>query len=164
MARPALPNKANPMNYSPTRLKRIINIYPPYLGAGIKVDHISEDWKEIRVSMRMRWYNRNIVGTHFGGSLYALIDPHVMLALMQLLGKDYTVWDKAASIEFIKASKKKVSAVIQITDEIIEEIKQKTEGGNKYLPTFTIEIRDEDGELIAKAEKVIYIKKKDRPD
>lgn len=152
------------MNYSPTRLKRIINIYPPYLGAGIKVDHISEDWKEIRVSMRMRWYNRNIVGTHFGGSLYALIDPHVMLALMQLLGKDYTVWDKAASIEFIKASKKKVSAVIQITDEIIEEIKQKTEGGNKYLPTFTIEIRDEDGELIAKAEKVIYTKKKDRPD
>ena len=148
------------MNYSPRQLKRIINIYPPYLGAGIRVDHISEDWKELRVSMGLRWFNRNIVGTHFGGSLYAMIDPHVMLLLMQLLGKEYIVWDKAASIEFIKASKKDLSAVIRISDQIIEEIKQKTENGQKYLPTFTIEIRDEDGELVATAEKVIYVRKR----
>ncbi|MFN2146545.1 MAG: DUF4442 domain-containing protein [Anaerolineales bacterium] len=152
------------MKTSPKRLKRLINLYPPYLGAGIKVEHIREDWKETRVSMSIRWYNRNIVGTHFGGSLYALIDPHLMLMLMQLLGEDYIVWDKAASIEFIKASKKKVSAVIQVSDEVIEEIRQKTANGNKYLPTFTIEIRDEEDELVALAEKVIYIKKKDRPD
>jgi acyl-coenzyme A thioesterase PaaI-like protein len=152
------------MRYSPRQLKRIINIYPPYLGAGIKVDHISDDWKELRVSMALRWFNRNVVGTHFGGSLYALIDPHVMLLLMQLLGKEYIVWDKAASIKFIKASKKDVSAVIRISDEIIEEIKQKTENGQKYLPTFSIEIRDEYNELIATAEKVIYVKKKDLPD
>ena len=148
------------MNTSPKRLKRIINLYPPYLGAGIRVDYISEDWKEIRVSMRIRMYNRNIVGTHFGGSLYALIDPHVMLMLMNLLGKEYTVWDKAASIEFIKASKKPVSAMIQIPDEVIEEIKQKTENGEKYLPTFSVDIRDEDGELVARAEKVIYVRRK----
>ena len=124
------------------------------------MEHISEDWKELRVSMGLRWFNRNIVGTHFGGSLYALIDPHVMLLLMQLLGKEYIVWDKAASIEFIKASKKDLSAVIRISDQIIEEIKQKTENGQKYLPTFTIEIRDEDGELVATAEKVIYVRKR----
>lgn len=148
------------MRYSPKRLKQILNIYPPYLGAGISVDNISEDWKELHVSMSLRWYNRNFVGTHFGGSLYALIDPHLMLLLIQLLGKEYIVWDKAASIEFIKASKKKVSAVISISEDTLEEIKQNTEDGKKYLPTFSIEIRDEDDELVAIAEKVIYVRKR----
>ena len=89
------------INLAPNQLKLVLNIYPPYLGAGIRVEYISEDWKELRVSMRLRWYNRNAVGTHFGGSLYAMIDPHLMLLLMRLLGKDYLVWDKMASIESV---------------------------------------------------------------
>jgi acyl-coenzyme A thioesterase PaaI-like protein len=95
------------MNVSPTLFKRLLNLYPPYIGAGIKVEYVSKDWRELHVSMALRWYNRNAVGTHFGGSLYAMIDPHVMLLLMQLLGKDYQVWDKSASIEFVKASKER---------------------------------------------------------
>ena len=146
-------------NISPQQLKRILNLYPPYLGAGVHVDHISEDWKELHVSMAMRWYNRNAVGTHFGGSLYSLIDPHLMLLLMQLLGKDYLVWDQKASIEFIKASKKKVWAEFKIPDEVVQEIKARTENGEKYLATFQVEIRDED-QLVAIAEKVLYIRKK----
>jgi len=76
------------MNYTPKRLKRILYLYPPYLGAGVKVTQISQDWTELRVSMSLHWYNRNTVGTHFGGSLYSMVDPHLMLLLMQLLGDD----------------------------------------------------------------------------
>ena len=148
------------INLAPNQLKFVLNIYPPYLGAGIKVEYISEDWKELRVSMRLRWYNRNAVGTHFGGSLYAMIDPHLMLLLMRLLGKDYLVWDKMASVEFIKATKKEVWAEFMITDEVIEDIKAHTEEGDKYLAKFPVEIRDDRNELIAKGEKVIYIRKK----
>lgn len=144
---------------SPKQLKRVLNIYPPYLGAGIKVSYISPDWKELQVSMALRWYNRNAVGTHFGGSLYAMIDPHLMLLLMRLLGKDYLVWDLQASIEFVKATKQEVWAAFKISDEAIEEIKQNTRGGEKYLARFPIEIRDEDNQLVAKGEKVIYIRK-----
>jgi len=89
----------------------VIHVYPPYLGAGENVDYISEDWKELQVSMALRWYNRNAVGVHFKGSLYSMIDPHLMLLLMQLLGKEYLVWDKTATIEFVKVSKKKVTSV-----------------------------------------------------
>ena len=147
-------------NLSPKGLKLILNLYPPYLGAGVKVESISEDWKELRVSMTMRWYNRNAVGTHFGGSLYSMIDPHLMLLLMQLLGKEYLVWDQRASIEFIKASKKKVWAEFMITNDVIEEIKLNTRDGDKYLASFPVEIMDEDNEIVAKGEKVIYIRKK----
>lgn len=126
----------------------------------MRVDHISEDWKELHVSMAMRWYNRNAVGTHFGGSLYSMIDPHLMLLLMRLLGKDYLVWDQKASIEFIKASKRTVRAEFNIPDEVIEEIKRNTQDGDRYLARFPVEIKDEDNELVAKGEKVIYIRKK----
>ena len=147
-------------NYSPKLLKRLMNIYPPYFGAGVKVDFISDDWKELQVSMNLRWYNRNIVGTHFGGSLYSMIDPHLMILLMKLLGKDYIVWDKSANIDFVKASKKKVRSVLKVTDDHLEEIKQNTEKGEKYFAKFFVEIRDEDDELVARAEKTIYVRKK----
>lgn len=145
---------------TPKLMKRLLNFYPPYLGAGVKIDSISEDWKELHVSMALRWYNKNIVGTHFGGSLYAMIDPHLMLLLMQLLGDGYVVWDQSARIDFIKAARTKVSSVITIADEQVEEIKRHTANGEKYYATFTVEIRDENKELVARAEKVLYIRKK----
>ena len=148
------------MNFSPKLFKRIINLYPPYLGAGIKVERISGDWKELHVSMALRWYNRNAVGTHFGGSLYSMVDPHLMLLLIQLLGKEYLVWDKSASIDFVKASKKKVKSVIKVSDEDLEEIRRNTEKGDKYFSKFYIEIRDEGDDLVANVEKVIYVRKK----
>lgn len=140
--------------------KKALNLYPPYLGAGIKIKHISKDFKTLHVSMKRSWYNRNYVGTHFGGSLYSMVDPHLMLLLMQCLGNAYYVWDKAAEIDFIKATQETVSALIHITDEDIEDIKAKTQDGQKYLPEFWIEIKDPQGELIAKVKKTLYIKRK----
>jgi len=142
------------------KLKRIMNWYGPYLGAGVKLEHIADDWREVRVAMHMRWYNRNAVGTHFGGSLYAMIDPHYMLMLMKLLGRDYLVWDKAAHIDFIKPGKGTVRSTMCITDEQLAEIRDKTRDGKKYLPEFIAEIYDEEGVLVARSVKTLYIKRK----
>ena len=148
------------MKFTPKLLKRILNLYPPYLGAGVKVTYISEDWRELHVSMSLRWFNRNAVGTHFGGSLYSMVDPHLMLLLMQLLGKEYLVWDKAANIEFIKASKRKVTSVINVSNKDLEIIKNNTDNGEKHFSNFIVEIRGEDNDLVARVKKTIYIKKK----
>lgn len=82
-------------------LRWALNFYPPYLGAGVRVRHISADLRLVRVKMVLRWYNRNYVGTQFGGSLYSMVDPFFVLMLMENLGPDYIVWDKAANIEFV---------------------------------------------------------------
>ena len=148
------------MKRTPKILKFILNKYPPYMGAGVKVEYIGDDWRELHVSMSLHWYNRNVVGTHFGGSLYSMVDPHLMLLLMQLLGKGFTVWDKSANIEFIKASKTKVTARIKISDEELNEIIEKTKDGNKYFANFNIDIIDSANELVARVQKVIYIRKK----
>ena len=148
------------MKFTPRRLKQLLNLYPPYLGAAVKVTYISEDWRELRVSMSLRWFNRNAVGTHFGGSLYSMVDPHLMLLLIQLLGKEYLVWDKAANIEFVKAGKGKVTSVIKISDKDLALIKSNTDSGEKYFPEFLVEIKDKDDNLVARVNKTIYVRKK----
>src|SRR4030066_627404 len=110
-------------------LKLLINLYPPYWGTGISVKSISPDYREICVQMKMRWYNRNYVNSHFGGSLYAMTDPFFMLMLIHILGKGFVVWDKTAHIDSIKPSQGTVTARFLITEEQIEKIFNNTSGG-----------------------------------
>ncbi len=123
-------------------LRWLMNFYPPYLGAGIRVRHISDDFRQAQVRMGLRWYNRNYVGTQFGGSLYSMTDPFFMLMLLQNLGDDYVVWDKAANIEFVSPGKGRVYADFTITEQLLDEIRQHTAGGDKYLPRLHVEVRD----------------------
>jgi len=148
------------MKITPRLLKLGLNIFGPFVGAGVKVKHITPDWKKARVQMKLRWYNRNIVGTHFGGSLYSMTDPHLMLMLMQILGSGYMVWDQSATIDFIKPGKGTVSAIFEITDDDLGAIIKNTAGGEKYLRKFRVEVKDKDGNLVARVKKVLYFRKK----
>ena len=148
------------MKHTPKFLKRLLNIYGPYFGAGVKVEHISSDWKQIRVSMKLRWYNRNIFGIHFGGSLYSMADPHFVIMLMNLLGSNYLVLDKSATINFLRPAKGKVFATFEITDDELEIIRLQTDKKRKSLPQFTTTIVDENQRTIARIYKVLYVRKK----
>ncbi len=148
------------MHITPRRLRFLLNFYGPYLGAGIKVTHIAPDWRELRISLKLHWYNRNAVGTHFGGSLYSMVDPHFMLLLMKRLGPAYIVWDKSAAIDFIRPVKGPVHAVFRISAEDEERIREQTENGDKYLPEFEVRILDDDEQTVAVVRKVLYVRKK----
>ena len=52
------------------KLFYLFNFYPPFLGAGIRVRHVTADFREIDVEMKLRWWNANYVRTQFGGALY----------------------------------------------------------------------------------------------
>ena len=147
------------MNHSARGLRRLLNFYGPYLGAGVRVDYISDDFTEIRVSMKLRWYNRNVVSTHFGGSLYSMVDPHLMLMLMKLLGSGYIVWDKSAAIEFVRPGKGKVSATIRIDQNTVQQIREKVAEKRRYEPEFDIEVVDSHEKLVCRVKKVLYVRK-----
>jgi hypothetical protein len=144
----------------PTYLKLLINLYPPYWGTGITVKSISPDYRKICVQMKMRWYNRNYVKTHFGGSLYAMTDPFFMLMLMHILGKEFVVWDKAAHIDFVKPSAGTVTARFLIKEDQIEDIINSTSGGQKYFPELSIDVVNEAGEKVAHVIKTLYIRRR----
>ena len=140
--------------------KFLVNLWPPLFFSGIKVIRISADYREIDVVLKLRWYSKNYVGVHYGGSLFSMTDPWYMVMLMTALGRNYYVWDKTVDIDYIKPGKTHVFAKFLLTQEKIDEIKSKTAGGEKYLPEFVIEIRDENNELIAKLKRILYVKLK----
>jgi len=110
--------------------------------------------------MKLRWYNRNAVGTHFGGSLYSMVDPWYMLLLMRVLGRDYMVWDQAASIRFLNPGRGRVRSEIRIDDAMLDEIRHRTEGGDAYRPEFELDILDDEGDTVASVTKVVYVRQK----
>jgi acyl-coenzyme A thioesterase PaaI-like protein len=149
----------NPFN-SPNLFRHVMNLWPPFLGAGIRVKFISRDWRKIVTQLRLYGLNRNYMGTHFGGSLFAMTDPFYMLMLIRTLGKDYNVWDKTGSIEFIKPVKGTVTATFILNEDRLNHIRQKAANGDKRFEIFSIDIVDKRKEVIAKVTKTIYIRKK----
>jgi acyl-coenzyme A thioesterase PaaI-like protein len=145
---------------NPAHLRRLVNLWPPFLGAGIRVKHIAPDMKAIDVEMKLHSWNANYVGSHFGGSLFAMADPFYMLMLMSNLGRDYVVWDKAASIRYRKPGTGTVRAEFHLTDAQLNDIREKLKMLPKYEPLFSAEVKDEQGIVIAEVEKVLHVRKK----
>jgi acyl-coenzyme A thioesterase PaaI-like protein len=141
-------------------LLRLLNLYPPYLGAGVRV-RTSPDLRTFEVRMKLRWWNRNYVGTHFGGSLYTMCDPFFMLILIAALGRDYVVWDKAATIRFRRPGRGTVRATFHVSPERVEEIRAAADAQGKVEPNFQVNVVDERGEVVAEIEKLLYVRRKD---
>jgi acyl-coenzyme A thioesterase PaaI-like protein len=143
-------------------LRRILNLWPPFLFAGIRVLELSDDMRRARVVLKRHWYNRNFVGTHFGGSLFAMTDPFWMVMTLYRLGDGYIVWDKSAEIEFVEATRAPVFAEFVLDDATIEAIRAATEGGEKCLRWFETEVRTAEGQVVARVRKELYVRRKRR--
>jgi acyl-coenzyme A thioesterase PaaI-like protein len=139
---------------------RYINWWPPLLGAGIRVRRTDAEFRAVDVEMRLTQWNTNYVGVHFGGSLFAMTDPFYMVMLAMNLGKEYVVWDKAASIRYKKPGRGTVRAEFRLTDERLAEIRAAVEAEGRYDARFVVEIKDDDGGVVAEVERVIYCAKK----
>jgi len=112
------------------------------------------------VDMDLHWYNTNYVGTHFGGSLYSMVDPFYMLIVMKKLGSGYIVWDKSAKIEFKRPGVDKVNCIFEVSSQQIEAIKSEVLKDGKSEPRFEAKILGENGKVVAQVEKILWIKEK----
>jgi acyl-coenzyme A thioesterase PaaI-like protein len=145
-----------------TKLDRLkFNFFPAYRGSGARVVYISDDYREIRVKIPLSWRTRNYVGTIYGGSMYAGIDPIYMLMLIKNLGCEYIVWDKAAKIRFKRPGKETLFAEFVLTEEELDEIKAILETERSVDRIYNVELADKNGKVHAKIEKTLYIAKKD---
>ncbi len=143
---------------TPHLLKLRINTYAPYVGAGIKIDHLDTDQGLCVVSMGLSPLNKNIVGTQFGGSLYSMIDPFYMMLLMQQLGSNYVVWDKSSHIEFVAPGTSKVTARIKVPNGESTTIRKLAESGEPVFRDYRTEIVDKNQKVIAVVTKTVYIR------
>lgn len=148
------------MKLTPRRLRFLLNVYPPYWATGIRVMHVAPDWREARIELRLRWYNRNAVGTHFGGNLYFMADPWFMLLLIQLLGPDYIVWDKSARIDFRRPGTGCVRAIVRVDDDALAAILRETQHGAAYHHEFEFDILDERDQVVAVVHKTLHVRRR----
>ncbi|WP_459183803.1 DUF4442 domain-containing protein [Streptomyces sp.] len=145
---------------TPRSTRRMVNWWLPYLFSGVRVLELADDWSSARVRLRLHWFNRNYVGTHFGGSLFAMSDPFWMLLVMNTLGREYLVWDKAAEVDFVSPGKGDVFAEFKLTEDRLEEIRRLTEDGGKALVWFENEVLAADGTVVARVRKQLYVRRK----
>ena len=143
-----------------SRLRRAMALWPPFLFTGIRVVRLDDDFRFARVELRQHWYNRNYVGTHFGGSLFAMTDPFWMVLLMNRLGDGYRVWDQAGEIRFEKPGRGTVHAQFALDDATVDAIRDAAAGGGKVLHWFETAILDGDGEVVARVRKQVYVRRK----
>ena len=68
-----------------------VSIGHPIGCTGARITYVASDFREVRVRLPLSWQTRNYVGTIFGGSMYAAVDPVYMLMLIKNLGKEYIV-------------------------------------------------------------------------
>ncbi|MBM0568815.1 DUF4442 domain-containing protein [Aeromonas jandaei] len=141
-------------------VRRALNAWPPFWGAGIKIETLSDDFRYCRVTLKSRWWNKNANRTQFGGSMFAMTDPIYPLMLMGYFKNRYYVWDKAGSINYIKPGKGKLVAEFNLSDGKLAEIVAATEGGIKYFPEFEVTVQDGQGELVAQVKRTLYVRAK----
>jgi len=145
------------------KLRRFIGLmawWPPYLGTGLTVDKVNETATSYQVSMKLRFYNRNIYGSHFGGSLYSMCDPWYAFAASAYFGDGYIIWDKSASIKYLSPGKGKVTGLFEIPVEQLAAMKAEVDATGKKTYTFVTDITDQKQTVVAEVTKEIYIRKK----
>ena len=148
------------LNFGAAGMRRMMNLWPVFRGAGIRVREIAPDFRSVTVELRAKLFNRNWVGTHFGGSLFAMTDPFFMIMMMQNLGREYVVWDKAGTVRFLKPAKGTVTARFTLEEQDVTRAREATAAGDKYEPRFKVDIVDAEGVTVADVEKTLYIRKK----
>jgi acyl-coenzyme A thioesterase PaaI-like protein len=145
----------------PGTFRRLFNLWPPFLFAGIRMESVDPEWRSARVRLKLRWYNRNYVGTQFGGSLFAMTDPFWMILVMERLGRDYIVWDKAATIDFIAPGRGDVLAEFRLDEATVDALRSAADRDGKVLHWFETEVRGADqGELVARVRKQVHVRRK----
>ena len=144
----------------PALFRRAINLWPPFLGAGIRVTRVSVDYREIDVTLRLGLANRNYFGTQFGGSLFAMTDPFFALMMLNNLGPDYVVWDKSAAIRYLRPGRGDVHARFRLPASAVTRARRATAGGAKHEPTFRATIRDREDAIVAEVDKTLSIRRR----
>jgi acyl-coenzyme A thioesterase PaaI-like protein len=140
--------------------RQLANLYPPFLGAGIRVKS-KADFSEIRSEMKLRWWNRNYVGTHFGGSIYTMTDPFYMIMLIEQLGRGYRVWLKEAAIRFLRPGRGTIGADFRLSPETVAELKHRVDLLTRDEIVLPVSVTDERGNVVAEVTQTLHVRRHD---
>lgn len=133
------------------------NWSPMYRRSTGRLVTVSEDLRYVKIKIPLSIKNRNFVGTIFGGSLFSATDPIYMIQLMNILGDNYVVWDKSATIHFKRPAKETVFTEFIFSENDIKHIKNEVSKNGEFNLVKTPNIVDKNNTIIAQLSKTIYV-------
>ncbi len=149
-------------SFETRKARTLFNILPVYRGTRAKLKFVSADWKEVHILLPLNYKTRNITGTVFGGSIYSSLDPIFMAMLIRLLDRnEYVVWDKAATVRFLRPARTDIRARCIITDEQLNEIIALVKEKNEIDYQFTVQYLDSNNVVCAEIGKTVYVAHKE---
>lgn len=151
-----------PESFASKVMRWKFNFFPAYRSSGARVTYIASDFLEMRIRLALTSQTRNYVGTMFGGSMYASVDPIYMMMLIKVLGPQYIVWDKAAVIRFKKPGRSALEARFVLEQQEVEAIKVLLTEHHSVDRIYNVELKDQAGVVCAEVEKTLYMRRKDR--
>lgn len=154
-------DKEQMQSFKPFLYKWALNFWPCIRGTGAWITFISSDFRHLKVKIPLSWRTKNRVGTIFGGSLYAATDPFYMILFMEVLGKEYIVWDKGANIRFKRPGKETLFVEFLITDEVLENVKKEVHAKGEFSFDLVVHIKNKDNVVFAEVTKTMYVATKD---
>lgn len=137
--------------------KHGFNLSPMYRRTTGRVTRVSDDLHEVEVAVPLSWRNANYVGTIFGGSLLSATDPVLMVQLLNILGDDYVVWDKAVEMRFRRPARSRVTARFVFTEDEVDAIRRAVEERGETDWEKPVELVDEAGAVVASGTKTLYV-------
>lgn len=159
---PPIPRTWQDIAASPAVMRRALNLWPPYLAAGVRITELLPGFAGATVTLRVRPWNANYFGTAFGGTLFAMSDPFWVLLLINRLGKDYSVLDARAEIEFLAMGRGDLRTTFEVPESLVEQLRAEADSGEKVLHWLTNEVVDRKGTVVARIRKQIYVKHRPR--
>lgn len=133
------------------------NLHPAFRGTGGRVIYVADDLSHIRIRLPLTWRTKNIVGSLYGGSLFAVTDGVHPMMLMAALGDAVIVWDKAASIRYKKPGFSTLFADFSLSKAEVAEIQASLAQHPELDRTFLVELKDAEGVVHTIVERTVYI-------
>lgn len=141
--------------------KFLFNVSPMYWSTGGRVMSWSDDHRNVKIKLPLNYRTTNYVGTLYGGSLYSCVDGIYMVQLINILGKEYVVWDKSATIRFRRPGNQTLYAEFDISDAFLNQLKLDVAAAGELDRTMQVNLVDKDGKVYAEVEKVLYFATKE---
>lgn len=145
-----------------TLFKVGFNWSPMYSRTTGLVSTVSKDLRNVEVVIPLSWRNANYVGSVFGGSMLSATDPILMIQLLNILGNEFVVWDKAVEMRFRRPARGTLIAKFDWSEKEIDEIKEQVREQGEIEWKKGVELRSEkEGLVCAESTKTLYIATKE---
>lgn len=145
---------------TPDRLRRAMNLWPPFAAAGVRVAQIAPDYSEAVVVHRTRAWNVNYFGTAYGGTLFSMSDPFWALLISMRLGRSYSVLDAAAEIDFVRTGRGELRTSFHVPQDLVDRLREEAEDGRKVLHWLANDVTDSSGQVVARIRKQVYVRRR----